>query len=582
MTPGGPSRWRRRLALVLVVAAACSTASQATGDFPGTPLQTALAPTATEPPLALRERPAWLESACSLPLEHLRRIKRGYYRGRSPDLFLVPRQPHFFGRFFSTTHSGPWEYVQEVPLVFYGPGFIEPQGTLDLRRKITLADLAPTVARLLHMGWPKQRSGRAIKEALLPDAERPRSPRLIVQVVWDGGGWNVLNRWPSAWPHLASLMEGGTSVSDAMVGSSPSVTPAIHSTMGTGEFPRRHGVVDIYMRNARGEVKGALNGQPPHELELTTVGDVFDRRNGNRPKVGALTYRFFHLGMMGHGAMLPGADRDVVAIAARERGDRVTGPGRMITNRDLYRLPYYLDDVPGWDEDLRAVDVDDGKLDGKWMRHSDLTDPTTVRHSPVWTLYQTRLLKEMIAREDFGGNRVPDLFFTNYKQIDDVGHDHNMVEPQMREILEYSDAALEDLTRWLDRKVGERKWVMVFTADHGQQPSAEYLGAWPIGITPLQKDIARRFGVSYEELFEGERPVGVWVDREVQSAEGITLAEMAEYVLGYRIGDNMESTDGVPDEYLERRREKLFDAAFPAKKMGKVWRCATARNAGAA
>jgi hypothetical protein len=561
---------------VCLLAGACSTTSQATGEYPTS--REPLAPVATQPPLALRERPAWLESGCSLPLEYLRRIKRGYARGRSPDLFLVPRRPHFFGRFFSTTHSGPWPYVQEVPFVFYGPGFVEPQGTLDLRRKITLADLAPTVARLLRMGWPKERAGRAVKEALLPESERPRAPRLIVQVVWDGGGWNVLERWPRAWPHLASLIAGGTSVAGATVGSSPSVTPAIHATMGTGEFPRRHGVVDIYMRNEDGEVTGALNGGPADELELPTVADVFDRRNDNRPKVGALTYRFFHLGMMGHGGMLRGADRDFVAIAAREEGDEVTGPGRMITNRDLYKLPYYLDDVPGWEDDLRTVDVQDGKLDGRWMRHGDLTDPTAVRHSPVWTLYQTRLIKEMLAREDFGENRVPDLFFTNYKQVDDVGHDYNMVEPQMREILEYSDRSLEGLTRWLDRKVGERRWVLVFTADHGQQPSAQSLDAWPIGITPLQKDIARRFGVSYERLFEGERPVGLWVDRGVQRQEDVTLAEMAQFVLGYTIGDNMETTEGVPEQYLGRRGERLFDAAFPSKRMGEVWDCATSRS----
>ncbi|MDQ3957222.1 MAG: alkaline phosphatase family protein, partial [Actinomycetota bacterium] len=454
----------RALALAAcLVAAACSTASQATDGLPGS--TAALAPTATEPPIALRERPPWLESGCGLPIEHLRRIKRGYFRGRSPDLFVVPREPHFFGRFFSTTHSGPWDYVQEVPLVFYGPGFIPPQGTLDLRRAVTLADLAPTLAQLLHMGFPKERSGRAIKEALLPEAERPRSPRLIVQVVWDGGGWNVLNRWPGAWPHLASLMAGGTSVADVAVGSSPSVTPSIHATMGTGEFPRRHGIVDIYMRGHDGEIKGALNGSAPNELRLPTVADLFDRRNDNRPKVGALTYRFFHLGMMGHGGWLKGADKDIVAIAARERGDEVTGPGVMKTNRDFYKLPYYLDDVPGWEEDLRTVDVGDGKLDSRWMREGDLTDPTEVRHSPVWTLYQSRLIKELIARQDFGGNRIPDLFFTNFKQVDDVGHQFNMVEPQMREILKYSDASLESITKWLDRNVGEEKWVLVFTAD---------------------------------------------------------------------------------------------------------------------
>ena len=571
---------RRVVALIACLAAACSTASQATGEYPGS--SEPLAPLATAAPIAVRERPPWLESGCGLPLDHLRRIKRGYYRGRSPDLFVVPREPHFFGRFFSTTHSGPWEYVQDVPLVFYGPGFIDPQGTLDLRRQITLADLAPTVAKLLYTDFPKARAGRAITEALLPVSERPRPPRLVVQVVWDGGGWNVLNRWPQAWPHLASLMAGGTSVADVTVGSSPSVTPAIHSTMGTGDFPRRHGIVDIYMRQADGTLGGALNGTPPNELELRTLGDLYDLRNDNRPKVGALTYRYFHLGMMGHGAMVPGADRDMVAIAARETGDRVTGPGRIITNPDLYKLPYYLDDVPGWQEDLRTVDVEDGKLDSRWMRHGDLTDPTAVRHSPVWTLYQTRLIKEMIARENFGGNAIPDLFFTNFKQIDDAGHDYNMTEPQVREVLEYSDESLESITKWLDRKVGERKWVLVLTADHGQQPSAESIDAWPIGVTPLERDIAGRFDTSYEDLFEQERPVGLWVDHAVRRAEDISLTEMASYILRYTIGDNMESTDGVPRSYLQRKEEKLFEAAFPSKKMGKVWQCALKRTPSAA
>ena len=44
----------------------------------------------------------------------------------------------------------------------------------------------------------------------------------------------------------------------------------------------------------------------------------------------------------------------------------------------------------------------------------------------------------------------------------------------------------------------------------------------------------------------------------------------------------MESTEGVPDQYMDRRRERLFEAAFPAKRMGKVWQCATGRPGGAA
>jgi hypothetical protein len=81
-------------------------------------------------------------------------------------------------------------------------------------------------------------------------------------------------------------------------------------------------------------------------------------------------------------------------------------------------------------------------------------------------------------------------------------------------------------------------------------------------------------------MFEGERPVGLWVDVDLLRAEDVTVADVAQFILNYRMGDNMESMNGVPDQYLQRRREKLFEAAFPSKKMGKVWQCATARAGG--
>ena len=62
-------------------------------------------------------------------------------------------------------------------------------------------------------------------------------------MVWDAVGRDVLARHPDAWPTLASMIEDGAWYESATVGSSPSQTAQVHATIGTGAFPRTHGLV---------------------------------------------------------------------------------------------------------------------------------------------------------------------------------------------------------------------------------------------------------------------------------------------------------------------------------------------------
>ncbi|MDQ3940454.1 MAG: alkaline phosphatase family protein, partial [Actinomycetota bacterium] len=343
----------------------------------------------------------WLDASCSLPDKILERIERGTVPARSADLHMVPRFPNYFGSFKISTHSGPWDYLQRVPLVFYGPGFIEPACDVTLDRPVTVADIAPTFAELLGYPFPTDRPGRAITEIMLPAGERADPPALIVLVVWDGGGTNVIDRWPDAWPFLKTLMTNGTSIQDATVGSSPSVTPSTHATMGTGAFPDAHGIPDIPLRNGE-RVPDSYPDKSPKFLELETLADMFDRDNGNEPVIGMIAERGWHLGMMGHGGLLPGADRD---FAVMTQG----GDGELTTNPDYYRLPDYMRDVPGLAADDAAVDAADGETDGAWMGHPLPDVHRAGAANPVWTLYQVRLIRQLIDQAGFGRDEVPDM-----------------------------------------------------------------------------------------------------------------------------------------------------------------------------
>jgi Type I phosphodiesterase / nucleotide pyrophosphatase len=153
-----------------------------------------------------------------------------------------------------------------------------------------------------------------------------------------------------------------------------------------------------------------------------------------------------------------------------------------------------------------------------------------------------------------------------------------MLEPEVREIIRYTDAELERMVSWLDSNVGKHEWVIMVTADHGQGPDPLRAGAWPIQKRPLLDDLGRKFDVNPDALFQAERPGAYWVDREVLDEAGMTLKDIAAFMNNYRLEDNAQDAGEIPEPYRDRLREPLFSAAFPTSANGRIWNCAGRRG----
>jgi hypothetical protein len=527
---------RRLLALgmaVALAAAACTAERKAAPPDPVPP----------EPSLGRFE-----SLACDLPTRELLRIWNGYHPRRSGQIQIVPAEPNFMSGGLS--HSGPWDYLQEVPIFWYGPGFVPAVGRVA--RPVTMADVAPTIGAFVGYDFDAL-DGTAMPEAL-PQAERARTPRLVVVVVWDGGGRNVLAEYPKAWPTLRRLIRKGVWFEDATVGSSPSATPPIHTTLGTGAFPRHHGLVDL--KFAAGQRMVPSFEQGPQYLQAPSLADLYDRAKGNAPKVAMVGFRAWHLGMIGRGSFLTGGDRDLAALMEGKNGEwNLPEP-----NASYFEFPEYVNDVPGLDESVRRMDLEDGKLDGAWLGEEVVGVPDLLIRTPAYAEWQTRILTEMIRRERFGADRIPDLLFTNYKQIDEVGHKWTMNSPQMAEVVRASDDALGELVAILDREVGREKWVLALTADHGVLPKPKLTGAIAIRNAELVSDIEASFG---GDVVKSIRPSQLWVNQGVLKANGYTLGQVAEYIAEYTRGQGEDPSKLGAQE----RKEKLFAAAFPSRVM---------------
>ena len=504
--------------------------------------------------------PSFETQLCGLEEKWRELIVRGYHPRRSGQISYLPRTPIYFaGGGDGWSHSGPWPYLQEVPLIFYGPGVIEPMGRVESQGARTLADYAPTVATLLG-GALGASDGEPLEEVAGLEEVLQRKPlKLLLTIVWDGAGWNTLEEHPDAWPTLRSMMENGVTYT-VDVGSSPSVTPAIHTTLGTGVFPATHAITGIpVLGDDKVSVDPFLEGASGGFMDVPALAERWDEQTSNRALVGMIGHVPWHLGMIGLGAERPGGDRDHAAWLDLETN-------KWITNEQHYELPAAMSDQSDLQARLTQLDEGDGDLDGMWRR-APTDDPARYEELPAFAGHQAAKLIQVMTDEGYGRDRVTDLMFANLKQIDLLGHHFNMDSLEVRDAIGAKDDALAEILRFLDRWVGRGNYGVAMTSDHGMQPTAEALDSYGIDSNELMADLGRAFG----DVVQDVAPTEAFVDEEAAAKAGVTVDDLARFIGDYRLGDNATSLgQQVLGSGDFSSRDRLFTMAVPSRLLTEV------------
>ena len=503
-----------------------------------------------------------VRAACSLPKEYVLRTWRGWSPDRGAELSWIPEEPDFVGS--GLPHVGVWDYIQHVPLFWYGPGHIAARG--EVRRPVTVADIAPTQAALLGFDGFDAPDGEVLGEALAPRAGQD-PPKLIVVMVWDAGGINVLEEHRGLWPYLESLIPEGTWYSNAFVGSSPTSTAQIHATIGTGAFPIHHGLVGHHFQIGGADATPWELG--PNFLVLPTFADVYDRGMDNEPEVGVVATADIHLSMMSHGSFWHGGDRDVaitrsaaVKKTQTDEGDAWNLPREAV---NYYELAGYANEVKGFQQDIDEVDRRDGELDGRW-RDNDIAALLEGFDTPARTPYQQRVVESVLRKEGFGADDVPDLFFTNFKEIDYISHVWSMNSPEMGDAVEYQDAALEDFVDFLNDTVGEGEWVMAVTADHASMPDPAVSGGYQISTGAIQAAVQARFDTDGDDVpvMDLVQPAQAFLNEEELADNGSSVADVARYV---QTMTQAQTAGGGVTPQPGKENERVFGSVFPSDLM---------------
>ena len=479
------------------------------------------------------DRPAGLATqetmATDLGAEYMELVRRTYMPGRAGDLqlllapfnssnypqesvSLVPNDPR-------TSHASVWMYLERVPILVYGPGIV---GNGDSGDRVTLADLAPTTASLIGFdGWPDDREGRPLPH-LRPTGKKPK---VIVTFVIDGGGWNVLRHWSTAWPNLQGLMREGMLYRNAITGSFPAVTACAHGNIGTGTFPRQHGVTGHNLRDATGEVRKAYGtpGQAdPSDILVPTLADLWHDATG--AWVGEIGYQVWHLGMLGRGGSNRTPEDLPVAVFWDEDGTRQWQPH----NPSRYRLPSFTPGLetlalyqsqftaPDWDQEFTPLG-----------RQSPCCSPPIIK-------YQGDVIVGTLDSEPIGQDDAPSLLYINFKSPDYTGHIYNMLSQWEDLVIREVDAQLARLKGELDARFpGE--YVLIVTADHGQCPLPDAVDGVRLDPIQLQRVIEDEFG-GLNDVVQSVVPSEVYLYPDQLKDAGATVDDVAAFLgdLTYR------------------------------------------------
>jgi predicted AlkP superfamily pyrophosphatase or phosphodiesterase len=543
---------------------------------------------APRPPVVPPGAPTLDDMAAEVGGPVMRLLHNGHVAGRSGELLLVSKPNNFVNRLSSedfesiagkspvlaSSHPNPWNYLTRVPIIMYGPSQM-PEG-VQTDTPVDIASIPATYADALKLDGFEARAPR------LRGFIANRPPKMILTIVIDGGGWNTLRYHPASHPNIDALGAGGLTYTNATIGSAPSVTGAVHATFGTGTYPRTHGIPGNVMRYPDGEVGDAfLDKGDPRYLNRPTVSELWDEQNDNRALVGTVSFESWHLGMIGHGAQRSRGDRDVGALW--NIGDDEDVEEGWWINEDFYRLPTYLarTDFERLGRYETALDARDGLPDGTWFGHTigssaldeqdgekddaffgrplnEIAEPTMRPASPAFARFTGDAVVQVLRREGFGRDDITDLLWVEMKMPDFAGHKYNVINPEQGDVLREVDRQIGRFKRQLDRRVGRGNYVIVISADHGQQPIPEVAGGWRIDLIEVERDIELRFG----RVVEQATPADLFIDTEALERSGHSLEQIARYLGTYTIGDSIPRDvplNVVPEARLD---DRVFAGVF--------------------
>jgi hypothetical protein len=389
-------------------------------------------------------------SSAALRDQWLAMFARGYFPGRSGQVFVVPNEGDILTSrdpLYRFMHGSPWDYDTRIPILFHGRPFIRAGSFAGAARQ---QDIAPTIGQLIRAPHIPTYTGRVLNDALEPTPDRLR---VVSVIVLDAMKASYFDQYAEVMPTLSRMRREGAWFSEARTNVLPTVTGVGHATIGTGTDPRFHGItVNNLFNRVTGKSQEAYDQLDTRELMALTLADVWNLQTDGKAVIigqgGALRAT---AGLVGRGACLVGARRVIAASYAGPDGGWETNPA-------CYTMSPALKNFVG-----RRVWEAAG---GSWMGHNIAT-ASRFRASALYQKFEAEALLAVVNESAVGADDVTDFVFVNMKGPDYAAHMHGPDSKELQSTLAELDRQIAAYLELIARKAGAGRSVTVITADHG-------------------------------------------------------------------------------------------------------------------
>jgi predicted AlkP superfamily pyrophosphatase or phosphodiesterase len=359
----------------------------------------------------------------------------------------------------------------------------------------------------------------------LPQQSKPTvgidRPRLIVLIVVDQMRGDYVDRFRGQWTGgLKRLLNEGAWFRNAAYPYAATETCVGHATISTGAFPSTHGMIanewwDRDLDNGSGKPRGgrvtctvdtraagagtnvgyggiAAEGHDgPTRLEIPAFADELRFQSGMESRIATMSLKArASITMAGHKA-------DSVTWFDDKTGAWTTSsayPTASFVEEFAKAHPTTQDYGKTWSASLPdsaylypevalgAVGPDGygGAFPHPVRGKPDSTKPDTTYFrqwatSPYADTALTHLALAALEELELGKHSGTDFLGISYSSVDYVGHSYGPRSREIQDILARLDGDLAELFAALDQRVGEGRYVVAFSADHGVVPIPEDL-----------------------------------------------------------------------------------------------------------
>ena len=409
-------------------------------------------------------------------------------------------------------------------------------------------------------------------------------PRVAVLIVVDQMRADYLQRYADRFHDgFKRLVEHGAVFSEARYPYASTKTAEGHALMLSGWSPSGSGIIgdSWYDRAAKAAVVAGASAQhrlldssgeggSPEQLLVHTLGDAL---KAQRPRSHVFTASWKRYAAVLNGGQHPDAAYwfDVVT-------------GHMVTS------DYYMAKYPAWVTRFNARDITAPYFGTPWLGHpmGAGTQPneafrTNFRATPFANDVLLAFAKSLISNGDVGRDDDPDLIAISFSALDYVGHQYGPETPEFDSTIEALDRQIGDLLRTLDSDVGEGKYAVVLTADHGaplapEKERARGLDAGRLDVaafrTAVETAVGKQLGLTSPAILALDPPE-LYLDYASAAAHGVGASALDGAIVAaiqaqpgiahaYTV-DDLRSAASSPDPFV-----KAVAAGFYASRSGDI------------